>query len=248
MKKSVTVLQHTSADYLGHIEDHLEGRGIGFRYIRPFTESGRVPAFSEIGDALILLGGGPWGAAGGRDVPSLAEEVKLTRACFMAGLPIVGFGLGAQIICLATNGGVEAAPLIFHCAQAKRVGAGALNGFLPEKFPNPIYMRDRPVPPEFAEILAVDEEDNPAVFQIGKNIIGFTGHPGFKRGMAEDLIMEFTENPPDASQALDTLGKLTNDIEDALVPIMTGIIQMTGLMRPRADNDKPSDPTFTGIA
>ena len=244
MKKSVTVLQHTSADYLGHIEDHLEGRQIGFRYIRPFTESGRVPAFDEIGDGLVLLGGGPWGAAGERDVPTLAEEVKLTRACFMAGKPIIAVGLGAQILCLATDGRVEPAPLVFTCDNATRVKNDALNGYLPETFPNPVYMRDRPIPPDYAEILAEDKEGHPAVFQIGKNIIGFTGHPGFKRGMAEDLIMEFEENPPNAGKTLDQLGKMTHEIEDALVPIMTGIIQMTGLMRPR----RSDDPTFTGIA
>ena len=89
MKKILTVLQHTSADYLGHMEDHFEGRNIGFRYYRPFTESGKVPPFSEVGDGLVLLGGGPWGCAGGRDVPTLKEEVKFTRACFMSGLPII---------------------------------------------------------------------------------------------------------------------------------------------------------------
>ena len=244
MRKTLTVLQHTSADYLGHMEDHFEGRRIGFRYIRPFTESGRVPRFDEVGDGLILLGGGPWGAAGVRDVPTLADEVKLTRACFMAGKPMIGIGLGAQILALAADGGVAPAPLTFSCGRARRVKEGALNGFLPESFPNPVYMRDRPVPPDYADILAEDEEGRPAVFQIGKNMFGFTGHPGFKRGMAEDLIMEFEENPPGAAKTLDQLGKMTREIEDALVPIMTGLIQMTGLMRPREDDG----PTFTGIA
>ena len=41
--KILTVLQHTSAEYLGYLEDHLEGRSIGFRYCRPFTEGTSVP-------------------------------------------------------------------------------------------------------------------------------------------------------------------------------------------------------------
>ena len=229
--KSLTVIQHTSADYLGLMEDHLEGRRIRFNYHRPFTESGRVPDFSAVGDGLILLGGGPWGSAGTRDVPGLADEVKLTRACYMAGLPIIGIGLGAQILCLATDGGVEPAPLTFEVGQATRIAKDALGGFMPKNFPNPVYMRDRPVAPEFAQILAEDEHGRPSAFQIGDNIFGFTGHPGFKRAMAEDLIMEFDESPQNPGPSLAALGAKKHEIADALVPIMTGIVGLTGLMR-----------------
>src|SRR5690606_19759560 len=63
----VSVVQHTSAEYLGLLEDHLEGRDIRFRYFRPFTGGGQLPPRDTIRDGLILLGGGPWGAAGTRD-------------------------------------------------------------------------------------------------------------------------------------------------------------------------------------
>lgn len=244
--KTLTVFQHTSADYLGLMEDHLEGRNIGFRYYRPFTESGKVPPFSEVGEALVLLGGGPWGAAGVRDVPSLAEEVKFTRACFMQGLPILAVGLGAQILCLATDGSVEKSPLVFTCENAKRVDNNALNGFMPEEYPNPVYMRDYPVPPDYATILAEDKQGRPAAFQIGDNVLGFTGHPGFKRGMAEDLIMEFEEIPENTGAMLSEMGRRKVEIEDTLVPMMTGIIQITGLMQ--QDKDGAKTDTFTGIA
>jgi len=244
MKKFLTVLQHTSADYLGHMEDHFEGRNIGFRYYRPFTESGKVPPFSEVGDGLVLLGGGPWGGAGERDVPSLKEEVKFTRACFMSGLPIIAIGLGAQILCLAVDGSVEPAPLVFTCDNAVRVDDDALNGYMPKEYPNPVYMRDYPVPPDYAKILAEDEQGRPAAFQIGKNVLGFTGHPGFKRGMAEDLVMEFEENPPNAGAMLNNMGQIQSAVEDALVPIMTGIIQLTELMK----SDETKKETFTGIS
>jgi len=242
--KLLTIFQHTSADYLGLMEDHFEGRNIGFRYYRPFTESGRVPPFSEVGDALILLGGGPWGAGGTRDAPSLAEEVKFTRACFMQGLPIIGIGLGAQIVCLATDGRVEPGPLVFTCENALRVDDNALNGFMPKTYPNPIYMRDTPVPPDYAKVLAEDGQGRPAAFQIGDNVLGFTGHPGFKRGMAEDLVMEFEEVPDNTGLMLAEMGRRKHDIEDTLVPMMTGIVQITGLMK---QIEKKSD-TFTGIA
>jgi hypothetical protein len=49
--------------------------------------------------------------------------------------------------------------------------------------------------------------------------------------MAEDLIMEFTEAPVEPGPALNRTGVMKHEIEDALVQIMTGVIQCTGLMR-----------------
>ncbi|PHS25689.1 MAG: hypothetical protein COA85_06835 [Robiginitomaculum sp.] len=230
--KYLSVIQHTSAEYLGLMEDHLEGRRIRFNYARPFTEKGKPPDINTIGDGLVLLGGGPWGSAGGRDVPTLEDEITLTRAALMTGVPIMAFGLGAQILSLAADGEVQSTPLLFKAGLAHRMDDKALNGYLPKAFPNVIYMRDRPVPPAYAKILAKDDEGHAALFQIGDNAFGFAGHPGFKLAMAEDLIMEFEEGPEgDTKEAFANLRGMKTEIEDALVPIMTGLIQMTGWMR-----------------
>jgi GMP synthase-like glutamine amidotransferase len=229
--KSLTVIQHTSADYLGLIEDHLEGRRIRFTYHRPFTESGKPPTGDDLGDGLVLLGGGPWGSAGTRDVPTLDAEITLARTALMLGLPVIGIGLGAQVLAIAADGRSETRELRFDICHATRILPGALNGYLPERFPNVTYMRDVPVPPAYARILAEDSDGSPAIFQIGDNVFGFTGHPGFKAGMAEDLIMEFEEAPHDTGPVLRRLRGMKNEIEDALVPIMTGIVQLTGLMQ-----------------
>ena len=92
------MVQHTSAEYLGLIEDHLEGRSIRFRYHRPFTGKAPLPAAEALGQGLILLGGGPWGSAGVRDVPTLKEEIALARAALEQEQPVIGIGLGAQIL------------------------------------------------------------------------------------------------------------------------------------------------------
>lgn len=230
---SLNVIQHTSADYLGLMEDHLEGRRIRFQYFRPFTEKGRIPTGADDADGLVLLGGGPWGSAGGRDVPTRDAEIDLARSYLHAGDPVIGIGLGAQLLAIAAGGGSVPSPLEFQCGYAKRVLDDALNGFLPERFPLATYMRDRPVLPKTARVLAVDELDRPVIFQVGENSLGFCGHPGFKSAMAEDLVMEFEESPPDPVPELEKLRDLAREIEDALVPIMTGIIQMTGWMQLR---------------
>ncbi len=233
----VAVIQHTAGEYLGLIEDHLEGRRIRFQYYRPFA-AGRLPAPDLPADALILLGGGPWGAAGGRDLPTLGQEIDITRQRLDEGTPVVGFGLGAQILALAAGGGVEARALTLEHLAATRTRDDALNGYLPASFHQVVYMRDWPVPPPDAVILARDERDRPAVWQVGENAFGFSANPGIKLGMVEDLIMEFEEVPADAARQLERLRGLQPVLADELVPIMTGLVQCTSLMAaPRAARD-----------
>jgi len=228
--KTLAVVQHTSAEFLGLIEDHLEGRRIRFRYSRPFATGGRVPDAGALFDGLVLLGGGPWGSAGVRDVPTLAQEIALTRAALDKGLPILAIGLGAQVLALASGGGSSPSPLEFSVTEAERTEADALAGYLPQRFPLVVYGRDRPDPPAGAKILARDLDGRPAVFQIGANALGFAGHPGTKAAIVEDLIMEFDEGPADPAPALARLRSLQRSIEDALVPIMTGVVRILGLM------------------
>jgi GMP synthase-like glutamine amidotransferase len=149
------------------------------------------------------------------------------------GKPVIGIGLGAQILAIAAGGGSQQAALEFEVGYARRVVGDALGGFMPERFPHVSHMRDRPVLAADSKILAEDEKGRPAVFQVGKNSLGFVGHPGFKTAMAEDLIMEFEESPEDPAPLLENLQLMMREIEDALVPIMTGIIKLTGLMQTR---------------
>jgi GMP synthase-like glutamine amidotransferase len=228
--KTLLVIQHTSAEYLGNIEDHLEGRRIRFRYSRPFATGGRVPKAGQLHDGLVLLGGGPWGSAGGRNVPTLIEELTLTKAALQKGLPVLGIGLGAQLLSIMAGGSVEQTDLRFELDEARRVDTQALGGFLPERYPLVIYGRDRPVPPPDARILAVDSAGHPALFQVGANALGFTGHPGVKAAIIEDLIMEFEEAPEDPGPTLARLREAQTALEDALVPIMTGVVQLVRWM------------------
>lgn len=228
--KTLAVVQHTSAEYLGLIEDHLEGRRIRFRYARPFTAGGRLPPAEALHDGLVLLGGGPWGSAGGRDVPTLKPEVELTRVALARDLPILGIGLGAQILAIASGGGAVPSALEFEVGEAHRCHPDALAGFLPERYPLVIYGRDRPDPPASARVLSRDGAGRPALFQVGERALGFAGHPGTKPAIIEDLVMEFEDGPLDPGPALERLRAVRPALEDALVPIMTGVVRVLGLM------------------
>jgi GMP synthase-like glutamine amidotransferase len=234
--KLVHVVQHTSAEYLGLMEDHLEGRGIRFRYHRPFTAKGALPPPEALRDGLVLLGGGPWGAAGSRDVPTLEQEIGLARACLERNWPLMGIGLGAQIVALAAGGKSEPTALEFSVSTASRASDSALDGYLPETFPLAVYMRDYPVPPQNAVVLARDQVGRAALWQIGPRTLGFAGHPGLKVAMVEDLIMEFEESPANLDSELARLRTVQRALEDALVPIMTGVVQLAGWM----DDEEPA--------
>lgn len=228
--KTLCVLQHTEAESLGLLEDHLESRAIPFRYLRPFAAGGSVPL--EAGDfaGLVLLGGGPLGVVSGDLIPSLAAEYRLTRDFLLQGRPVIGIGIGASILAIAAGGGAEEAPLRFVVGEAHRQVAGALGGHLPERFPIAVYMRDRPILPPGAEVLAIEDEGAPAIFKVAGNCLGFLGHPGIKSAIIEDLAMAFEETPDTLARGLAELRAVHTAIAAALSEIMVGVIKTTHLM------------------
>lgn len=230
--KTLCVIQHTDAEFLGLMEDHFESRAIRFQYVRPLTPGGSVPAGAGDFDGLVLLGAGPRGIVSGDLVPSLAAELRLTQEFLRRERPVLGFGLGACILTAAAGGGADEAPLRFTVGRAFRVAADALCGHLPENYPLSVYMRDRPVLPRDARVLARDEAGAPALFQLGANSLGFLGHPGAKSAMIEDLVMEFDETPDGVAEGLAQLRAAQAALAEALTEIMVGVVKTTGLMQP----------------
>lgn len=205
-----------------------------FHYYRPFAGKAPLPQANALGDGLILLGGGPWGSAGARDVPTLKDEIALAKAALARDTAVLGIGLGAQILAIAAGGRAEATPLAFEVGIARRTSPQALNGYLPADYPVATYMRDWPVPPENARVLARDDRGRAVLWQLGRRALGFAGHPGLKVAMVEDLVMEFEEAPAHLEAGLARLREAQRGIEDALVPIMTGVVSLTGWIRPPA--------------
>ncbi|GIL00160.1 MAG: hypothetical protein BroJett030_00590 [Alphaproteobacteria bacterium] len=234
--KALCVLQHVEAEYLGLLEDHLEGRNVRFRYARPFTAGGSVPAAAAGFDGLILLGAGPLGVVSGPLLPSLAAELRLARDFLDHGLPVVGFNLGAVLLAVAAGGGAEEAPLRFQVARATRTADAVAGTALPAAFPLALYLRDRPLLPAGTTVMAADESGEPLVFTVRDNAVGFLGHPGMKSGMVEDLVMEFDDTPPDVADELERMRAAQSDIAEALGPIMVALTQMTGWMAADGEN------------
>ncbi len=228
--KTICVLQHIEAEYLGLIEDHLEARSVRFQYCRPFVAGARVPANADGYDGLVVLGAGPYGLVSGSLLASLAAELRLTADFLDRDLPVIGIGLGSVILATAAGGGAVEAPLRFTVDNVHRVTADALGGHLPERFPMALYLRDRPDLPAAATVLAEDAAGTPMVFQIGSKAIGFLGHPGIKSAMVEDIAMEFDETPDELADSLVQLRERQGAIAEALSEIMVGLIQQTDWM------------------
>jgi GMP synthase-like glutamine amidotransferase len=231
--KTLCVVQHIEAEYLGLMEDHFEARNIRFHYCRPFAPGGKVPATAEGFDGLILLGAGPLGIVSGNLIPSLGPELRLTRDTLDRRLPVIGIGASTCILSVAAGGGTTDAPLRFTMQTAHRVAPDALGGHLPRSFPVAIYMRDRPVLPADAKVLAVGDSGEPLVFQLAGNCLGFLGHPGIKSAMIEDAIMALEEVPEGSAETFADLRAGQGKIAAVLSEIMVGLIELTHLMQPR---------------
>ncbi len=228
--KTVCVIQHTEAEHLGLVEDHLESRSIRFQYFRPFTKGGAMPVDEEAYDGLILLGGGPLGIVSGPLLPSLAPELRMTERFLRDSRPVLGFGTGSILLAVAAGGGADEAPLRFEVGLAERSATCPSGQFLPETFPYAAYLRDRPVLPENSETLASDHGGEPVVFSVGGKSFGFIGHPGIKSAMVEDLIMEFEETPDNTAGMLEQLRENHAGIAQALNFSMVGLVRECGWM------------------
>ena len=225
--KTIWVVQHTEAEYLGLMEDHMEGRNLRFRYLRPFAAGGVVPDTPGASDGLVLLGAGPYGIVSGHILPSLGAELRLARSYLQAGLPVVGFGLGALVLCAAGGGGAEEAPLRFAVVDAEIAG---WNDAAPQRMPLALYLRDKPFLAAGMRPVMTGPSGETLGFTVGANSLGVLGHPGMKRGMAEDLIMEFSETPDDTLTGLERLGERQIAIAEALQAFMVALIRHTGWM------------------
>ncbi|MCB1492568.1 MAG: hypothetical protein KDJ77_12370 [Rhodobiaceae bacterium] len=228
--KTILVIQHVEAEYLGLMEDHLESRSVRFQYCRPFVPGASLPESPEGYDGLVLLGAGPLGVVSGSLIPSLARELRLTAAFLKAGLPVIGVEAGAILLAVAAGGGADDAPLRLAVGEATRAEPDALGGTMPESFPFATYMRDRPVLPDGAVTLARDGAGEAVVFAVGPGAIGFVGHPGIKSAMVEDVIMEFDETPDDTAERLADLRAAQAGIAEALTALMVGIVAEAGWM------------------
>ena len=229
--RTVTVLQNTDWEHLGLVEDHLEGRNIRFRYVRPNHDSNWQHSLELQKDGLIVLGSAPYGTVSKPQLPHLMQRIAAIESCLKDQIPVIGFGTGTQLLAFAAGASAKDEDLAFTVETAYKTQDNALNDFLPDEYPLVIYMRDFPSIPSEAEVLSETSSGRTALFQIFGNCFGFIGHPGIKTAMIEDSFVQIPEYAMQDATALSEVRACQKNLEDSLVSIMTGLIQMTGWMQ-----------------
>jgi GMP synthase-like glutamine amidotransferase len=153
----VVVIRHHDVDTAGFIADAFEARGAELA-VHLFPDDGPLPAFDGA-DYIVVMGSvssvndpDPW----------IAAELDWLRAADRAGLPVFGICFGAQAICVALGGRVEA-------MERQEIGWFTVDSLDQDAVPAGPWLEfhnDRCLPPPSATVLARNETGIQA-FRIG---------------------------------------------------------------------------------
>jgi len=156
----VAVIRHHDIDSAGFIADAFEARGAEFD-VHLFPDGGSLPGFDGA-DHIVVLGAvssvndpDPW----------IAGELDWLRAADRAGVPVLGICFGAQALCAALGGRVEA-------MERKEIGWFVVDTADPEVIPAGPWLEfhgDRCLLPAEATVLARNEAAVQA-FRIGRHL------------------------------------------------------------------------------
>ena len=156
----VVVIRHHGVDSAGFIGDAFEARGADLA-VHLLPDDGPLPAFDGA-DHIVVLGAI---ASVNDPEPWIAEELDWLRAADRAGLPVLGICFGAQALCAALGGRVEA-------MERKEIGWFAVDPVDPGVIPAGPWLEfhgDRCLLPRHATVLARNEAAVQA-FRIGRHL------------------------------------------------------------------------------
>ena len=156
----VLVIRHHDVDSAGFIAEGFEARGAELA-VRLFPDDGPLPALDGV-DHIVVLGA--VSSVNDSD-PWIAAELDWIRAADQAGLPVLGICFGAQALCAALGGRVEA-------MERKEIGWFMVDSADPEVIPAGPWLEfhgDRCLLPDGATVLARNDAAVQA-FRIGRHL------------------------------------------------------------------------------
>jgi GMP synthase-like glutamine amidotransferase len=156
----VVVIRHHDIDSAGFIADAFEARGASLA-VHLFPDEGPLPALDGVDHVIVM---GAVSSVNDPD-PWIAEELAWLRAADTAGLPVLGICFGAQALCAALGGRVEA-------MAGKEVGWFTVESADEDAVPAGPWLEfhnDRCLLPAGAEVLARNDAAVQA-FRIGRHL------------------------------------------------------------------------------
>ena len=162
----VVVIRHHGVDSAGFIGDAFEARGAALD-VHLLPDDGPLPALDGVDHVVVL---GAVSSVNDPD-PWIAEELAWLRAADSAGVPMLGICFGAQALCAALGGRVEA-------MDRKEIGWTLVESADHELIPAGPWLEfhgDRCLPPATAAVLAHNDAGVQA-FRLGRHL-AFQFHP-----------------------------------------------------------------------
>ncbi len=162
----VVVIRHHGVDSAGFIGDAFAARGAALA-VHLIPDDGPLPALDGVDHVVVL------GAVSSVNDPDtwIAEELAWLRAADSAGVPLLGICFGAQALCAALGGQVEA-------MDRQEIGWTLVESADHEVIPAGPWLEfhgDRCLPPAAATVLARNGTGVQA-FRIGRHL-AFQFHP-----------------------------------------------------------------------
>jgi GMP synthase-like glutamine amidotransferase len=158
--KRVIVVRHHDIDSAGFIADAFEACGAELS-VHLFPDDGPLPALDGA-DHIVVLGAV---SSVNDPAPWIAEELDWLRRADQAGVPVLGICFGAQALCAALGGRVEA-------MESREIGWEMVETADPGLIPAGPWLEfhnDRCLPPSTAAVLARNDAAVQA-FRIGRHL------------------------------------------------------------------------------
>lgn len=175
---TVLVLQHVDQEGPGRIRTALAAAGHEVAVLRPDSGDSVPPVPGDYAGVVVM--GGPMGLADADELPFLRAEQLLLAECVLAGVPVLGVCLGAQLLAAAlgsavrTGGDWELGWHPIHLAPAAE--QDLLFADLPAAIPALHWHRDRFDLPPGAVGLASSATTGVQAFRFGSSAYGLLFH------------------------------------------------------------------------
>lgn len=214
-KRDWVAIQHVPYEGPGLIAQAAAARGLRLRLCHPYRGES-LPSWEDL-DGLVVMGG-PMSVHDTAKHPYLARESELIAALALAGRPVLGVCLGAQLLVHSLGASVyQGEQVEIGCGTVSLTGAGRADPVLGSvgaaTLPVMHWHRDTFELPADATLLAGSGLFPHQAFRVGKHAYGLQFHVEVDRTLAEKwrkLLPDGTLKEPSVAE-IERVGRTVLD-------------------------------------